>query len=42
MVRKNVDISKAAFEYTDVVSYNADANGAKDFQALVDELAEKL
>ena len=42
VVRKNVDISKAGFEYTDVVSYNKDANGAKDFRALVDELVEKL
>lgn len=42
VIRKNVDISKAAFEYTDVTSYNKEANGAKDFQALVDEIVEKL
>ena len=42
VVRKNVDVSKAAFEYTDVVSYDASTNGAKDFQALAKELVEKL
>lgn len=42
VVRKNNDVAKAAFEYTDVVSAYPDSNGAKDFQALVDELLEKL
>lgn len=42
VVRKNTDVSKAAFEYTDVVSFNPDANGSKDFINLVDELESKL
>ena len=42
VIRKNNDISKAAFEFTDIVSFNPDANGAKDFQALVSELEAKL
>ena len=42
VVRKNVDVSKAAFSYTDIVSYDKDANGAKDFLALTAELVEKL
>lgn len=42
VVRKNNDIAKAAFEYTDVVSYDPNCNGAKDFLTLTDELIEKL
>jgi chromosome partitioning protein len=41
-IRKNNDVAKAAFEFTDVVSFNPEANGAKDFQALVTELEIKL
>lgn len=42
VVRKNTDVSKAAFSYTDVVDFNSDSNGAKDFLALTTELEEKL
>lgn len=42
VVRKNNDIAKAAFEFTDVVSAYPDANGSKDFQALTDEILERL
>ena len=42
VIRKNNDIAKAAFEYTDVVSYDQSCNGAKDFLALTDELVDKL
>lgn len=42
VIRKNVDVSKAAFVYTDIVSFNPGSNGAKDFQSLVRELLEKL
>lgn len=42
VVRKNNDVTKAAFGFTDVVSYNPDANGAKDFTLLVEELESKL
>lgn len=42
VIRKNNDVSKAAFDFTDIVSFNPDANGAKDFQALVTELDSKL
>ena len=42
VVRKNVDVSKAAFEYTDIVSYDAKTNGAVDFLALTKELLERL
>lgn len=42
VVRKNNDIAKAAFEFTDVVSAFPSSNGAQDFQALVDEILEKL
>lgn len=42
VVRKNTDVSKAAFEYTDVVSFNSEANGAKDFINLVNELESKI
>ena len=42
VVRKNNDISKAAFEYTDIVSYDPETNGAKDFLALTKELVDKM
>lgn len=42
VVRKNTDVAKAAFEYTDVSSFNIESNGAKDYQALVTELENKL
>ena len=42
VVRKNNDVAKAAFEYTDVVSAYPSSNGATDFKALVDELLEKM
>lgn len=42
VVRKNNDVSKAAFDFTDIVSFNPDANGAKDFQSLVTELESKI
>ena len=42
VIRKNNEISKAAFDYTDIASFNPEANGAKDFQALVSELENKL
>lgn len=42
VVRKNNDISKAAFQLTDVVSAFPDANGAKDFLALADEIERRL
>jgi chromosome partitioning protein len=42
VVRKNNDVSKAAFEYTDVVSAYPNSNAAADFQALVDELLAKI
>lgn len=42
VVRKNNDIAKSAFEYTDVISAYPNSNGAKDFQALVDELLLKI
>lgn len=42
VVRKNNDVAKAAFEYTDVVSAYPGSNGAVDFQSLVDELLSKL
>lgn len=42
VVRKNNDIAKSAFEYTDVYSYNPSANGAKDYIALVEELENKI
>lgn len=42
VVRKNNDIAKAAFEFTDVVSAYPEANGAKDFQALAGEILERL
>lgn len=42
VVRKNNDVAKAAFSFTDVVSFNPDANGAKDFVLLADELESKL
>ena len=38
VVRKNNDIAKAAFEFTDIVSAYPASNGAQDFQALVDEM----
>lgn len=41
VVRKNNDIAKASFEFTDVVSAYPASNGAHDFQALVDELEER-
>lgn len=41
-IRKNNEISKAAFGYTDIVSYNPNANGSKDFKALAEELLEKV
>lgn len=42
VVRKNNDVAKAAFEYTDIVSFNPEANGAKDFYQLTSELESKL
>jgi len=42
VIRKNNDIAKAAFEFTDVCTAYPEANGSKDFQALTDELIEKL
>jgi chromosome partitioning protein len=42
VVRKNTDVAKAAFDFTDVVSFNPEANGAKDFIALVSELESRL
>ncbi len=42
VIRKNNEISKAAFDYTDIATFNPEANGAKDFQALVSELEGKL
>lgn len=42
VIRKNNDIAKAAFEYMDVVRYNPQANGSKDFQQLVTELESRL
>lgn len=42
VIRKNTDIAKAAFDFTDVTSFNPEANGSKDFQALVTELENKL
>jgi len=42
IVRKNVDVAKAAFSYTDIVSYDSTANGAKDFLALTKEIVDKL
>ena len=42
VVRKNNDVAKAAFEYTDVVTAYPGSNGSADFQTLVDELLEKL
>ena len=42
VVRKNNDVAKAAFEYTDVVTAYPGSNGAADFQVLVDEILSKL
>ena len=42
VVRKNNDVAKSAFEYTDVVSAYSGSNGAKDFLSLVNELLEKM
>lgn len=42
VVRKNNDVAKAAFDFTDIVSFNPEANGAKDFIALVSELESKI
>lgn len=42
VVRKNNDVAKAAFDFTDIVSFNPEANGAKDFIALAAELESKI
>lgn len=42
VIRKNVDIAESAAQYTDVVSYNPESIGAKDFQELVNELLERV
>lgn len=42
VIRKNNDIAKAPFFYTDVCSAFPKSNGAKDFTALTDELLNRL
>ncbi len=42
VVRKNVKISEAAMEFTDIVSYDSGCSGARDFRALTDELVKRI
>lgn len=42
VVRKNSDVAKAAFSYSDVESVYPSSNGAMDFNALADELECKV
>lgn len=42
VIRKNIDIAESALQFTDVVSYNPESSGAKDYTALVDEMLSRL
>lgn len=42
IVNHKGSVGKTAFEFTDVVSAQPEANGSKNFQVLADEIMERL